>query len=149
MFDTNARMANQLPARLHVLGAGLLGFVGVAHIAVVHVFGTPSEGERSVHELADATPVRMFDGGLTRSVHDLDTGYSVAMGVLAAGFAATSIAAVRGDPALVGRRSVFSAVSTATSGAMLAVAAKRFPELPIGVIALGVACLGGAQLASP
>lgn len=142
MSTTNA-------ARLHVLGAGLLGFVGVAHIAVAHVFGKPSDGEQEVHDLAAATPVRMFERGLTRSVHDLDTGYSVAMGLLAAGFSATSIAAVRREPALIGKRTPVSIASSATAAAMLAVAAKRFPELPVGVIALSAACLGAAQLVSP
>ncbi|MFD4369718.1 hypothetical protein [Rhodococcus sp. NPDC058521] len=145
MSNTNVEAAR----RLHVIGAGLVGFIGVAHIAVVHVFGKPSDGERAVHELAEATPVRMFERGITRSVHDLDTGYSVAMGLLAAGFSATSIAAVRQDPALLGRRTPVSMASSATAVAMLVVAAKRFPEVPVGVIALGAACLGAAQLMSP
>lgn len=148
MFGSKAREAGRLPVRLHVFGAGLIGFVGVAHIAVVHVFGKPGDGERAVHDLAAATPVRMFEGGITRSVHDLDTGYSVAMGLLAAGFSATSIAAVRHEPALVGKRSPLSAASFGTAAAMLAVAAKRFPELPVGVIALSTACLGAAPLMS-
>ncbi|WP_194817888.1 hypothetical protein [Nocardia sp. XZ_19_385] len=135
---------------VHTVGAGLLGFIGLAHLLVVHAFNPQdTASEEVVNELSRNTASPMFEGGREVTVFDLNTGYSVGMGLFALLFGVLAVVAARRAPELLERWSLFTAVCTATAAGTFWIAWLYFPELPIAVSGLATACFAAVLVAGP
>ncbi|MEV6273639.1 hypothetical protein [Nocardia sp. NPDC051832] len=135
---------------VHALGAGLLVFIGLAHLLVVHAVNGPDPaGEEVVNELSRNTASPMFEGGRQVTVFDLNTGYSVGMGLCAMLFGVLALVAARRAPELLERWSLFNVVCTATAAGTFWIACLYFPEAPIAVSGLAMACFAAVLSAGP
>ncbi|MGW4770444.1 LIC_13387 family protein [Nocardia sp. NPDC004278] len=144
--STSARWA----APVQITGAALVGLIGAAHLLVVHAFnGDDSAGEEVINELSRSTTTALFDGGRQISVFDLNTGYSVGMGLFGLLFGLVVISAVRAAPQLIARWSLFNAICVAMAGGLCWIAALYFPEPVIAVSALATLCFAAVLVAGP
>ncbi|WP_280265853.1 LIC_13387 family protein [Nocardia wallacei] len=135
------------PILAHTLGAALIGVIGLAHLLVIHVFGgEDGPGEQLVNELSANTATPMFENGRQVTVFDLNTGYSVGMGMLGAMFAILVLLAARGAPHLIARWSPFNWACTATAAFTCWIAILYFPEPVIAFSALGTVCFAGVLI---
>ncbi|WP_063046721.1 LIC_13387 family protein [Nocardia pseudovaccinii] len=143
---TSARWA----APVHMAGATLIGLIGAVHLLVVHIFNGPdSAGEEVVDELSRRTPTALFDGDRRVSVFDLNTGYSVGMGLLGLLFGVLVISAVRAAPQLIARWSLFNLGCVVAAGGLCCIAALYFP-LPVIVLSgIATLCFAAVLIAGP
>ncbi|MFD0365667.1 hypothetical protein ACFQZZ_29885 [Nocardia sp. GCM10030253] len=133
---TSARWA----APVHITGAALLGTIGLAHLLVVHAFGgADTPDEEVINELSASTTTSLFEGGRQISVFDLNTGYSVGMGLLGMLFGLLVISAARAAPRLIARWSLFNGICLAAAAGVFWIALLYFPE-PVAVLS-GLATL--------
>ena len=147
---TIVEAAPRWPLRVHYTGAALLSVIGAAHLLVVHAFARElPAGEQSVVDLSEATPSPLFENGRQVSVLDLNTGYSIGMGVASVAFGVLAVAAARTAPTLVARGSLFSAACFGTAATVFTVSARYFPEPPIVAAGLSTACFGTVLLRAP
>lgn len=143
---TSARWA----APAHMAGATLIGLIGAVHLLVVHIFNSPdSADEEVVNELSRHTSTALFDGGRRVSVFDLNTGYSVGMGLLGLLFGILVISAVRTAPQLIARWSLFNLGCVVASGGLCWIAALYFPEPVIALSGLATLCFAAVLIAGP
>ena len=133
-------------------GAGFVGAIGIIHLLVIHTFEGPKQASEQAAIAAQAanhvTPLAQgFGRQLT--VLQLNTGYSVGMGLLGTTFAIIAILAVRAAPTLITRWSAFNIACTATGAFALWIAVDYFPEPVIAFFALGTACFAWVLVAGP
>ncbi|MEV6428912.1 hypothetical protein [Nocardia sp. NPDC051463] len=141
---TSARWA----APVHFTGAALLGAIGLAHLLVVHAFGgTDTPAEEAINELSARTTTTMVEGGRQLSVFDLNTGYSVGMGLLGMLFGLVAIAAVRAAPQLIARWSLFNGACVGAAGGVFWIALLYFPEPVIALSGLATLCFAAVFMA--
>ncbi|KIA63503.1 LIC_13387 family protein [Nocardia vulneris] len=135
---------------VHLAGSALLGAVGLAHLLVVHAFGgTDSPAEETVNELSTHVSTALFEGGRQLSVFDLNTGYSVGMGLFGLLFGLLAIAAVRSAPQLIARWSLFNGVCVAAAGGLCWIALLYFPEPVIVMSIIATLCFTTVLVAGP
>ncbi|MFE7796000.1 hypothetical protein [Nocardia sp. NPDC057440] len=141
---TSARWA----APVHFTGAALLGTIGLAHLLVVHAFGgADTPAEEAINELSASTTTSVIEGGRQLSVFDLNTGYSVGMGLLGMLFGLVVISAVRAAPPLIARWSVFNGVCVVAAAGVLWIALLYFPEPVIVISGLATLCFAAVFVA--
>lgn len=125
---------------VHTAGAALLGAIGLAHLLMIHTFnGSDGPAEEVINELSARTASPMFDGGRQITVFDLNTGYSVGMGLLGLLFGLFALVAARSAPQLLARWSLFNVLCVAAAGGVFWIACLYFPE-PV-IVMSGVATL--------
>ncbi|MFQ6393277.1 LIC_13387 family protein [Nocardia sp. KC 131] len=141
---TSARWATPV----HIAGAAMLGLIGLAHLLVVHAFGGADTPEEEViNDLSARTTTSMFEGGRQLSAFGLNTGYSVAMGLLAMLFGALVISAVRAAPQLIARWSLFNGICVAAAGGAFWIALLYFPEPAVALSGLATLCFAAVFVA--
>ncbi|MFX0580295.1 LIC_13387 family protein [Nocardia nepalensis] len=147
---SSASRSARWAAPVQMAGATLIGLIGAAHLLVVHVFsGADSTGEEVINELSRSTTTTLFDGGRRITVFDLNTGYSVGMGLFGLLFGLLVISAVRAAPQLIARWSFFNVICVAMAGGTCWIAALYFPEPVIVVSALATLCFAAVLVAGP
>ncbi|RDI42150.1 LIC_13387 family protein [Nocardia mexicana] len=129
------------PVVAHTTGAALIGAIGLAHLLFIHVFGgEDGPDEELINDLSARTPSPMFENGRQITVFDLNTGYSVGMGMLGVMFAILVLVAARNAPHLIARWSPFNWACTATAVFTCWIAVLYFPEPVIAFSVVGTLC---------
>ncbi|MBF6332044.1 LIC_13387 family protein [Nocardia transvalensis] len=150
MTSASTTVTPRWPLVVHLTGAALISVLGLAHLLAVHAFAEEgSAGEQIVEKISAATPSPMFEGGRQVTVLDLNTGYSVGMGLLGVVFGILAIVAARGAPQLITRWSLFGGTCTAAAAGILWIACLYFPEPAIIFSGLATLCFAAVLVAGP
>ncbi|WP_084501878.1 LIC_13387 family protein [Nocardia xishanensis] len=142
--------AARWPIRVHRAGALFLGTIGLAHELVLHLFnGADNAGEEAVNELSRNTTAALFEGGREVTIFGLNTGYSVAMGLLGLLFSMLAVVAARTAPALIARWSLFNWICVAAAGGTFWISCLYFPEPVVAFAGLSTLCFATVLVGGP
>lgn len=135
-------------APVHTAGAAALAIIGLAHLLVLHVFdGADPPAEEAIHALSRETTSPMFENGRQITVFDLNTGYSVGLGLFGILLGALMVVGRRAQPRLIDRWSPFNWICLTAGAGTFWISCLYFPEPVIALSGLAALCFATVLVA--